>query len=50
MTHIFLKKIAAALVEDYQKCRIQLRAVPATTKKRLREVYNYEQGSLSIDS
>lgn len=40
---IFLKKLAAALVEDHQKRRIQLRAVPMTTKKRLREVHDVEE-------
>ena len=40
---IFLKKLAAALVEDHQKRRIQLHAVPTTTKKRLREVHDVDE-------
>lgn len=40
---IFLKKVAAALVEDRQKHRIQLRAVPATTQSRLREVHDVNE-------
>lgn len=36
---MFLKKLAAALVEVYQKHHIQLHGVPTTTYKRLREVH-----------
>ncbi|KAH9636992.1 hypothetical protein HF086_013662 [Spodoptera exigua] len=46
ITHIrriFLKQLAAALVTDHQKRRIQLRAVPTTTKKRLREVHDVDE-------
>ncbi|KAF9422080.1 hypothetical protein HW555_002101 [Spodoptera exigua] len=35
--------LAAALVTDHQKRRIQLRAVPTTTKKRLREVHDVDE-------
>ncbi|KAF9424289.1 hypothetical protein HW555_000428 [Spodoptera exigua] len=36
-------QLAAALVTDHQKRRIQLRAVPTTTKKRLREVHDVDE-------
>ncbi|KAF9413669.1 hypothetical protein HW555_008115, partial [Spodoptera exigua] len=38
-----LTLLAAALVTDHQKRRIQLRAVPTTTKKRLREVHDVDE-------